>query len=517
MADEIKVPIVSTYDDGGAKDALADADKLEQSEPTVEVAAETTNARAALADIETVLDKIDAEKVTPEVDTAPAADGVKRLGSESDQTRSVMANMVGNTTQDLGALGGVAGSAGMAIGQLGEYATEGNVSMAGLASTAVPMAGLALVSAAASKAMQIFADRAKQSADDTKAWQKAMTDGGSAAANMATHLADVGKVMADVSDHTVNAAKVAGAAKDEFFHLGGVAKDMFDLFTGGFDSVKDLTESLGDAGVTVDQWTRAVAGGEAGAATFAAALAATNLSAGEQKELMAGLTNSQGDYEKASKNAAAAAKVFGDDGKAAAKKVEDAHDALAKAVAADVDAMSAKWDELRGTLDADEAILNLQTEFDELKVKGTEAFDAAKAGAADAEQKQRDYQIATINTKKSIFDLGEQIGLSLNQTTTLVAKVDKGELDAVERQIEILRRNNKINLEIVARGGAGYAGVIAGTPSMVNPSPPGGVTTVNINMPAGSRGVDVVRQVAGQTRRNGRRYGAAQVVNFARR
>ena len=39
-------------------------------------------------------------------------------------SRSVLANMVGNATQDLGALGGVAGSAGVAIGQMGEYMAD---------------------------------------------------------------------------------------------------------------------------------------------------------------------------------------------------------------------------------------------------------------------------------------------------------------------------------------------------------------------------------------------------------
>lgn len=48
-------------------------------------------------------------------------------------------------------------------------------------------------------------------------------------------------------------------------------------------------------------------------------------------------------------------------------------------------------------------------------------------------------------------------------------------------------------------------------------APAPGPVTVNVNLPAGAKGVDVVRQVAGQTRRNGRRYGGQQVVNFARK
>lgn len=67
-------------------------------------------------------------------------DGVHDSG---DQSRSVLANMAGNTAQDLGEVGGVVGSLGVGLGQLAEYATEGNIKLSNLAKVAGPMAGLA--------------------------------------------------------------------------------------------------------------------------------------------------------------------------------------------------------------------------------------------------------------------------------------------------------------------------------------------------------------------------------------
>lgn len=131
----------------------------------------------------------------------------------------------------------------------------------------------------------------------------------------------------------------------------------------------------------------------------------------------------------------------------------------------------------------------------------------AEASAASADL-ARNQDIA----RQAITDLSGEMTLAASKKTQLDLEVDAGEWQRVLDQVEILRRNNVINLQIIAKGGAGFGSGFGGgaTPSMVPSS------VVNVNMPRGSNGVDVVRQIAGQTRRNGRRYGA-QVVNFARR
>ena len=95
-----------------------------------------------------------------------------KLGQIDESARSsgsVMANMVGNATQDLGALGGVAGSAGVAIGQMGEYMTEALSSgeklgcvMANFGKVAGPMAAIAL----GVQLLSGFMERAKKNQEE---------------------------------------------------------------------------------------------------------------------------------------------------------------------------------------------------------------------------------------------------------------------------------------------------------------------------------------------------------------
>ncbi len=104
-----------------------------------------------------------------------AADSVKnvdaataRLGDTADNSRNVLANMVGNSVQDLGELGGVAGTAGVAIGQLAEYAADGNISLAGFAKVAGPMAALGVGVAGVSKLISLLTEESRELAKETK-------------------------------------------------------------------------------------------------------------------------------------------------------------------------------------------------------------------------------------------------------------------------------------------------------------------------------------------------------------
>ena len=98
------------------------------------------------------------------VDTAsrglsPSLDGVTRSG---DQSRSVLANMVGNSAQDIGAMSGVAGTAGVALGQLAEYAADGNIQLANMGKLGAGVVGIGIALWAVDKS-------AKQSAANIKA------------------------------------------------------------------------------------------------------------------------------------------------------------------------------------------------------------------------------------------------------------------------------------------------------------------------------------------------------------
>lgn len=131
---------------------------------------------AAIRDVETTKANIDGlQAPLKKVD-----DGLRDVVDSGDQSRSVLANMVGNSAQDLGALGGVAGTAGMAIGQLAEYATEGNINMSGLAKVAGPMAGVSAAVIGVTWAMGKLregSEKAKEEAAAMLEVHKAIRDG----------------------------------------------------------------------------------------------------------------------------------------------------------------------------------------------------------------------------------------------------------------------------------------------------------------------------------------------------
>lgn len=100
--------------------------------------------------------------------TEHAADSVHRLRGEADQSRSVLANMVGNSAQDISALAGVSGTAGVALGQLAEYAADGNIALSNLAMVAAPIAVLATANWAAARSAQEAAKSESEMADAIK-------------------------------------------------------------------------------------------------------------------------------------------------------------------------------------------------------------------------------------------------------------------------------------------------------------------------------------------------------------
>ena len=120
--------------------------------------------------------------------------------------------------------------------------------------------------------------------------------------------------------------------------------------------------------------------------------------------------------------------------------------------------LTEKWQILKGNLDDREAFLNLEQSFDDLKVKGQDAWDAAATGAADATSKSRDYELATIGAKQKVIDyLAEVLKLPPERSTSILAAYDQGQFDWVEAQLNILTRNRTMNVSIQANGGIGYA------------------------------------------------------------
>ena len=143
---------------------------------------------------------------------------VRRLGETSDQSRSVLANMVGNSAQDLGALVGVGGSAGVMLGQLAEYATDGNIALANLAKTAGPLAAVGLGVAAISSVMEENARQQKFLRDQTKAFTEALIsareENHSTTSSIAGDWEQAGTIEAQISNATATMVEFGQATDD---------------------------------------------------------------------------------------------------------------------------------------------------------------------------------------------------------------------------------------------------------------------------------------------------------------
>jgi hypothetical protein len=108
---------------------------------------------------------------------------IDEMNKSADSSKSVLANMVGNTTQDLGELGGVAGSAGVAIGQMGEYMADalsagdklGTV-LRNFATVFGPIAALTLVVGTVTNMLGEQAAAAEASEARVKQFGEAMSD-----------------------------------------------------------------------------------------------------------------------------------------------------------------------------------------------------------------------------------------------------------------------------------------------------------------------------------------------------
>ncbi len=128
---------------------------------------------------------------------------------------------------------------------------------------------------------------------------------------------------------------------------------------------------------------------------------------------------------------------------------------------------------LLGTLDDDEALLNLQQQFDDLKTQAEADYAAVAAGSMTAEQAARNHELKMIDLKKSVADYAtEVLGLPVEQVTDIVANLTEANVAAIESRLNFLARNRNVNITVDGQiadsslrnlvEGRGHA---AGTPS----------------------------------------------------
>jgi hypothetical protein len=360
----------------------------------------------------------------------------EKLTDSARGANSALANMVGNSAQDLGALGGLAGSAGVAIGQMAEYASDATLgaenlgsAIGSMAKVAGPIAILAAAMQLISSVMEARGKSAEAEAEQVNTLTDAYRSGISPAQAYADALREMGEVTVGLN-RTAKASEQGGiigflgGLSEKLGVLGSPLQVYGDALGIWGEATADLVPLLSKAGVSVDQWSAAVMGGQQAVGDMATALSHTTLSADEQNTVLQGLTDSQEANSASKANAAEITRVFGDAQKEATKSVEELaaeQERAAQTTAELASVMSSEaWD--TSGVDAattayqklgDEqfALTNIsagvQASYDDLNAAIAEngfTFDTATAaGRANAEQIQNLYS-SIVPSLASAFD-----------------------------------------------------------------------------------------------------------------
>lgn len=267
------------------------------------------NATEDLETAQKLRDDLNAKKVEIQVEVDQTGGARQSLGDldsklkdvevQGDQSRSVLANMAGNSAQDLGEVGGVVGTLGVGLGQLAEYATEGNIKLSQLAAVAGPMLALAAAGLAVQYAVENIGkaqeqtdqktasatqslleqlgvlDRIKAAVTDAAGTYESAADAFSSSlitddgdyqkaiqslGALGLSAKDLGQTMIDLERNpraaleklamgagaTAEQAKILAAAVNDYEDLDSITDELRNLGVNGFDEVARALEELND-------------------------------------------------------------------------------------------------------------------------------------------------------------------------------------------------------------------------------------------------------------------------------
>lgn len=524
---------------------LAEIGRLDAADPTIDVKIEQAN--ALKTELDQIKTKIEDVNATPlDVNTAPAVDGLHKVGVEGDQSRSVLANMVGNASQDLGELGGIAGTAGVALGQLGEYAADGTISLSGLAKVAGPMAALTVVTIGLQKAQKDQAKAAKESKEaledlasvaDDAVWGtflQALVKGKFAGEDLDETIQNLTDTNLAAAKRTLEVAEATGKTGEITDKLRKSIEEKEQANAQAAttekrygEAVEDSADAMGDASDAADILKTRQERIEASAQRAADAQKALADALNEQITAMEGAADSAIAAEDAQKRFAEAAgettqaqKEHGKTSKEYADAVDNERDAL-------IDAAKAARDHATDLAEADGTTLSATEKIDNFNQS---LLDNARVATPAARRAAYEYLI-------QLNDIPEETA------TRILALIDEGKVDEAEAMLNNASRTRSAAINADAHTEQAEADLAELTrkkytaqitavltnaeeirAKMSNPFRPSGnsvagtsITTVNVNLPRGARHTDIARALNTATRRNGRRFGSMGIVQYAKR
>lgn len=279
-----------------AVDALERALGPDFDADTREVVADLKAIGLTARDIEADADELAAAlKRSGEVKVHATSQGFDDLGQavgsvreETGRTKDTMSGFIGGTIGELPGISSALGPVSEGLGQLTEGALNGEVAFKNLALAGGAMGAVGL-------GVQLVVGHFQDLAA-VKAWEKERVE--------------------EWTDAVYDAEDAVSALADTYRNTGEV--EVKTLLNG----MKDITSELARAGITIDDWTFAVQGGNAEVENMAVKLAAAGLSSAQAMDVLTGLTNAQKAYKDAVVEAAERTAVFGSSSDNAKEKTQ---------------------------------------------------------------------------------------------------------------------------------------------------------------------------------------------------
>jgi hypothetical protein len=394
--------------------------------------------------------------------------------------------MVGNSAQDLGALGGFAGSAGVAIGQMAEYASDAALAGEGLASAlgsmalvAGPIAGISLALLGINDIMTSMAEGKAASkifdAEQVDQFTAAINKGGDAATAYNEILTDTGEVLAETG------LKGGPAWTQILPPLAPLERGLQMMGQFGTE-VENILPLLNRAGISSDIWTKIVTSDKPRESMdkLRAALDKTNLADEDRHDILVAARAAQDNYNDAVANSIEVNKFFTEStseqttaiealntqqerylalleqraGEAAEQKaVADAtdrhYDALARlnVEAERVDRARLLAQEAEATVTVTEAYQGLFDTVDaELRrLQLAKAFEDAREQIASGNLSIAEQRILLERLKLDVLRYADEVlNLPPEVATSIVAKVDEGSLGVAEADLNDWARTHNV-------------------------------------------------------------------------
>lgn len=358
--------------------------------------------------------------------------GLAKVGHEADQSRSVLANMVGNSAQDLGELAGVAGSAGVMLGQLAEYAADGNISIGGLAKTVGPMAAVGVAVAALSSVMAENAKQQQFLKDQTAAFSDALksarTENKTTTQSIVDAWAQGGKIEAQISNATATLVEFGKATDD----MGKI----HDLrYPTAQKRVVDFAVEIDKLGMSAEDMARLAQQPIEKIQEWGAEMVRSGKDAGQVNLVMQGAAALHVRLAEAATTDAVNHRVFGDAIDDVAGSMDKARGPFSRLIKQTSDWVKEQQDAEQATRDANDALLaKIDTDFAAYDAQQNliqagqdlaEVKDDEATAVDEVDQAQKSYVKTAIEQAAAVANMAEQQAIANGQVMTAKEKQDK--------------------------------------------------------------------------------------------